>query len=336
MSAKRHIIYCAIKKERLVYDTLYSILTFFQKNKNENIKIVIYTDKKNLFTIEMEKNNIFSLYDIAIEEVDSKTVDIWTKSGSMYEVKIHVILDFFDKYNDHALFFDSDMYFINSISSLFHYIDHKEFVMYMRAREIYAVFSEYQEEMKNEFYTSDDKVMVKDSKIFLPSNYYHYLSGVLGINRIYKDSIYEVLELYQELHKYTLLPNSEEIAYSCVFQNIHTINTATDIVETYTNFDYFRYIIAYTLNCFLNNDEQKLKNVFEHYNLKYSKLSMLNLKYDDVKIFGIILQRYIRKLNIEPIDILSTIMFLDNYHDIRLSHIRKKIIDLTDAFKKLV
>jgi len=335
----KYILYCAIRKKRLIYDTLYSILTLFHATRiTENITIVIFTDQANSFYKEMKGIEIPSKFSIKIEEISLETIKNWTKNGDIFNVKIYSIKQFFLKYKQNVLFLDSDMYLVNNLAPIFELIESNQFVMYnKRSFNLFEIMNTTREDLGNledNVVTSNGMIILKDSKYSIPFDCATYESGVIGINYKYKDIIDEVIDFYVDFYRSFGYENSEEISFGYVFQNISKICLARGILNHYSNLDFIRYIIAYSLKTFFDNDKYKLEEVLNHYNISISDLNKMVSSYDDVKYFLLIFKLFVFKENLQNSDILLCAMGEQTISNFSVE--KSKLLDVASKFKSLL
>lgn len=336
MSGSKYILYCAIRKKRLVYDTLYSILTLIYKiASDENVNIIIVTDQANLFFIELKNIDIPLNIKITIEDVDESTINDWTKNGNIYGVKIYSLKRFFCKYKQNVLFVDSDMFFINNPVSLFDLIDEQDTVLMYRKRQfdLFEIISSRREDVDDSIIMQNNKIVLNNSTYTIPFHCSCYESGVLGINYLNKNLIDNVIDFYNRFYDCFKYDNSEEIAFGYVFQNNLKIKFAYDILNHYSNVDVIRYFIGYSLKKYFCNDEVKLKEFLKHYHIKFSDLDYLDLTYDNIKYFIILFKAFVFKQKLSHENI---ILYALNSNTLKnTSFERKKLYEFTEKFKQV-
>jgi len=254
----RYIIYSALRNKELAYETLYSLLTVFaDKRAAKEIKAVIYTNHKDTFMKEIEKNDYPHLDKVIFEEVADDTLAEWISDGYVYIVKIHVIRDFLYKYKANVLFIDSDMYITGDLFTLFDLIEKSEFVMYT---ERSSLINQYLIKIKifdlfRSFAAVDDNL----TKL----NYKHYLSGSLGINREYGYITDDAIRLCKRLFRYTRAQESEETAFSSIIQNIGKVNTADDVMQDYSTIQIKRIFIGFAFGMYFDSDKSRITRLLD-------------------------------------------------------------------------
>jgi len=321
----RYIIFSAIHKKRLVYDTLYSIMSIFHVNKENNkFKIIIYTDFASLFYTEFKKYNFSFISQIIIEEIDKSIVRNWINNGYVFNIKINVIKSFYDKYNTNALFIDSDMLALRSIIPLYDMIEKKEFVMFHNEGNFIMNASESIIKNHNAIHN-----LLTNNRHLIKTHYLYYRSGILGINSVYKNILDNVKMLCDQIYKTSKYRCSEELAFSFIFQNINNINTAYDYFIHST--DFTRLLASYIFNIYFDNDKNIFSKLLTYYNLDFCFLNKLDLQYEDIQFFEKTFLLYVsgNKLTFEK----STDE--DKYRKIKERYINNRRTDLIERFNKI-
>lgn len=310
----RYILYCAIKKQRLVLDTIYSILTIIRtKGMNQNVKFVIITDQVDLFDKEFSKINFIYTSNIILERIDKDTVNDWIGNENyIFRVKIKVIEFFFKKYKQNVLFFDSDIIAIKNITPLFEIIENEKTIMYYNYKNIvshlFNLFNAFEVDKNKliKLQIINDIILFEGFEYSIPCNYSYYASPVLGINYLYNKLITKVLDFTDKMYKATSFGTTEEIAFAFIFQKYCSSN----LEEAYT-FVRTHKIISESSTLFfpyLFGIETKIdKLVLEKYllslNMSYSMLERMNLSYENFLMFLTVLKAYIRKESLDYFDL---------------------------------
>ena len=121
---EKYVLFVAYKKQRLVYDCLYAILTLNHVTEHPDYHIVVYTDQAELFLCESQRLKLKNLTIINIKDVPD-----WIHNGYAYAVKIFVLKQFFNTYKGKVLLFDCDSFFIKGIDGLFERLE-DSFLLY--------------------------------------------------------------------------------------------------------------------------------------------------------------------------------------------------------------
>lgn len=326
-----YIIYCAFSKRRLVYDTLYSIITIFHKVRlDPRIKIVIYTDQSDLFNKIFLKYKFKFEYQIILENIDLTHFNQFSDYKDVYKIKLYVIKKFFEKYKGNLLFFDSDMYITHDFMSLFNYIKRKEFVLYHTDFSFFEYFI-------SKFGSYDDLIMSNGmiyspkSKYNIPYHYQAYQSGVIGMNYIYKDIINEVIDFYNDFYNCYSIRNSEELSFAYVFQKTNKVNVASYLISNYSHNDFIRCLIAYFLNIFFDNDEYIFSEILSYYNLSVADINQMNLIYEEIDYIFILLKRIQLGMDLKYENVLLEIISNRTFLNTALE--RQRVYNLIDKFK---
>jgi len=273
------------------------------KSFNE-YKIIIYTNHADMFDKEFKKNNIDLKSNIYIEEVDNETVSKWIYDQYLARIKIYILKLFFDKYNADALFFDSDIFVLNKITPFFDHLDRSEFILYKTldtAETIYSLASH-----KVAYYEKFYLFLLRTNGAIRHDHIYRH-SGVIGLPLKYKNIIDDVMTLCNEMYNYTQYWGSEEIAFSCIFQNNNKISFADNIVNDFSNCQLLRLFLAYTFQIYLEHDKRRLNEYLKIYKLDILFLDKLCLRYDDILNFYHIFRSYIMGLELNAEKLYSNI-----------------------------
>ena len=297
-----YILYCAIHKKNLVYETLYSMLTLKNKiTSDKDTKIVLCTNFANEFYKEAQKNNLDIMSDIIVEEIDNRLVESWIYHGFAYTIKIYIIKYFFEKYKDNVLFIDSDMYILQDVTPLFSIISNKEFVMFDSQCDVFTTFAE-------NMVTFDAlQCLLSFNKDAIQPFDVHYRSGILGIHYCFKDIIDEILLLAKQIYMFTRIHTSEEIAFACVLQKYGKVYTSERYFNHYSQIHFVRILIGYIFHAFFDDDERRFHDWLNFYNLDIEFVNQTLLSYDDLTCFLYIFHAYVHNKRFHHVEIFPTL-----------------------------
>lgn len=289
-----NLLYCAIKSEQIVYETIYSIFSLHKIYLNDfnSININIITD----FPSEMfDPINRFS--NVHIEKIDNKVVESWCLTGGAYifKVKIHALMYYFSRNDSDVLFVDSDTIYTDKIDYIFKEINNGKFVMNFKCMSINRVIDKYKnvdlslindEEARKRIFIYRDMYRVghiksqnKTKCYEIPELFTPYNSGVIGIKHSDRRLLNDVLDVCESIYsKYNYIC-SEEFAFSLVF-----CLTNREILECNESiYHYFpekrtRFIIAYVINTIHLNDINLLETKISELKVDRRHLCVLELK----------------------------------------------------------
>jgi len=286
-----YYLFCAIRQERLVYETLYSIAALFQVINSENSYIVVYTDQIKHFENVFNKTDYSYKSSIHLEYISPEIVSDWMSRGYPHRVKIHAMQEFIKKYDSNVLFIDSDMYPIKTISSLVEHIENNDFVLFLKSQSLYREISIFREKLDERVIFKSKKIIFKD-RFIANANHFRHLSGIIGMNKKYYKILERVFLIADTLFEYTGFISSEETAFSLVFQENGIIHNAYNEFNHYSHRHPVRYLVAFSLDLFLNNDKQHLQEYLSFFKLDISFLERIQMKYHEIKLFIYLFEQY--------------------------------------------
>jgi len=161
-----------------INEAICSIKTLFLGKNQEHIeKIVVYTDRPDVFECQLQNCS-----KVQYELITPEIIKDWVgANGYIYKTKIRVIQDFFSKYDGNVLFLDTDTIIIDNLSTVFHDINAGFY--YMHAAE-YQLSSQLDYRLYN-FLLKD----CNEELYGISLNSYMTNSGVIGMN----SSNYQIL-----------------------------------------------------------------------------------------------------------------------------------------------
>lgn len=189
-----YLVYLSIKGDIYNYETVCSIMSFKENNKNFKGKIVIYTDSKTFF-----KNIFIDEKFIIIIEIDNKTISNYLKdSNYIYSIKLYILIQFSGVTRGKVIYVDSDTFFLKNINSLFKKISDKRFLLHCRE---YKISSKVNENYYNQLKEKKIKIFFKERIIKITTEVEMWNSGVIGFdtsNLIYLEFALEILKKLQQ------------------------------------------------------------------------------------------------------------------------------------------
>ena len=292
------ILFTAINKEVLVYQTVCSVLSIYRICGDHSLpRIMVITNLKNLFSQVINKVNHAYLLQMQIDYVDQNTVDDWLGDQQYcFRLKLKSIEHYFHVCHEDLLFFDGDTYVLKDFLFYEELLSHRRVIMFQKIRPVQAFTSElykYYEGFRRQKQTDNIVFQAEVGEYLLTSDLFHYNSGVIGLPYEYANYLSEVLSISDALYKKTKAVNSEEYAFSYFFQQIirkPDIYSACREIAHYVKHKESLYILSYVLKTNLEVLYQSLWKYIEPFGLEPSDFLDLCLSYEDVYFISIIFQ----------------------------------------------
>lgn len=260
--ASKNLIYLAHGNKDFLYETLFSIVSFYHYHPDSNIKITVYTDQPDFFHTKTEGR-------VATIAIDPETIKKWKgPENFIHLVKIEMLKDFVLRCpNEKYLYLDSDAVFTKSIENVFQTIGVSSFAMHVNEGDIYK----------------SKVINIRRLAQFLKSTDYHsntfdmWNAGVIGLDYSDKDILDEVLAttnlLYPKHHTHIM----EQFAFSWHFQQKGKIQPVDHLIYHYWFAKKFRNIVLDFFKIYKNESfdvwvekygniqpEQMLRQVYDY------------------------------------------------------------------------
>ncbi|HTF81764.1 MAG TPA: hypothetical protein VL947_08565 [Cytophagales bacterium] len=234
-----HLVYLTYGKKEIIFECLYSILSLFKVDKNvdETLKITVYTDHPELFSI-------FPAGKIRLVSIDAE--DLKKYKGPydfVFRPKIEALIAASHELEGKILYCDSDIYFLKSPQVLFEKITHDSYLM-----------CNYEEEVGENPKSNVSKRYIgflKKEHNFLQQNDIHihphtpmWNAGVLGLYAQDRKKLEEVLFVTDTICSKFYSHITEQLAFSYCFAKNHHIHVCEDVVFHYWNFKEFREVLV--------------------------------------------------------------------------------------------
>jgi hypothetical protein len=240
------ILYQAYGLNYIYNQVLFSILTLYHhvQGNFEGIKVVIYTDKPEMFL--KYKNEI----PISTEPLTKKHLKKYRgESGFVHRVKICIIQDCFTKYKSDIFYLDSDTYFTRPPHSLLSKIDADTSIMNSDDYDLLSA---------DDLYENKDWLLIRrairgyeyniaNKKVKIPLTTRMWNAGVIGLSVENKNLLKPILDLCDQIYTNKKVFTAEQFAFSYFLQNKTKLITSEDIIFHYWKyFKPFRWREIYT------------------------------------------------------------------------------------------
>ncbi len=203
-----------------------SVLKFIKDD--DNYTIVLYTDSP-LFFEDIKEYVLF-------EPMPPETVQQWKgKHNFIHRVKVMMLLDFVSKYEGKFLYLDSDTWFKKSPQQLFDIIDGNNAVLHLPEAPFKSnanpIIKKIHRFIKAHSFTLNSGEQVK-----IPTNYFMWNAGVIGLPTQAKPVIEKVLQLTDEMLLAYQKHVMEQLAFSYYLQKEFIPHRSDDTIEHYWQF----------------------------------------------------------------------------------------------------
>ena len=116
MDTQNYILYFTHGSDEFLNEAVFALLSYYAHHKQDENKIVIYTDNIPYFKNRLPQN-------IEYVALDKETVKNWKgEINFVHRAKIELLKDFSTRFSGNVLYLDSDTYFRTNISVLFEQI----------------------------------------------------------------------------------------------------------------------------------------------------------------------------------------------------------------------
>jgi hypothetical protein len=288
-----YLLYLSYKKQEIHHQTIISVLTFLKVSTDsflETVKIVIYTDNESLFKSYLPVANII------FEPIDDSLIENWKGSiNFFFRAKIKLIEDFFSKYDGNMLYFDSDTYFLNDVSSFFSKIENNELFMH----EYEGVFEQNKKDSKKESSSKRiEKILkshifkIQEIDVKIPINTPLWNAGVLGFSSKFTHVLQNVVELTDQLYQIKNAHIMEQFAFSYYLGSSGKLQPLNKEIFHYWQFKEFNEVIANYLVHYKNKGIESLKKNLDE--IDPQKLSLPKMRYLKMAFFEKNFNKYFR------------------------------------------
>ena len=232
-----YLVYQSYGSTDILNECSYSILSLLKQGLNsEKIQIVIYTDRKDYFSFL--PSDIISFV-----EMDEKTIKEYKGSYNfVHRLKIKVLQDCVTRFEGKILYADSDIYFINSIETLFDQIDEANFLMCNNEGPIDVPGNRVFEKFSR--FISENSSYLIQHMIPIPPDVTMWNAGIIGFVSPNKQLLDKVLYTNDTIFEKFKSHVVEQLSFCYQLQMHGTVHKSTDYVFHYWNLKEFRLVLA--------------------------------------------------------------------------------------------
>lgn len=232
-----YLIFQSYGNTDILNECRYAILSLLKHGFNvKEIKIVIYTDRKDYFSFLPVQYISF------VELSQDDIVDYKGSHAFVHRLKIKIIQDAVSRFEGKILYADSDIYFLKSIEPLFDMINESTYIMCTNEGAMNTkgnrVFDKF-----SKFITSNQTYLA-EHQIKIPHDVVMWNAGIIGLQSSDKDKVDQALHICDIILGRFSSHVIEQLSFSYVLQNSGKIRAATDVVFHYWNLKEFRTVLA--------------------------------------------------------------------------------------------
>ncbi|MFN3403007.1 MAG: hypothetical protein ACK40G_02860 [Cytophagaceae bacterium] len=237
-SQNKYLVYQAFGHIENIYESVFSIISVFQKHSPESIQVIVYTDQPAYF------NYIFGSR-VKCEIINQTIIENWLgKVPFIHRIKIEILKDFCSKYSGIVLYMDSDTYILKGFDQIFSDLE-KPGVFYMHEFEGTLEGKPNPVIRRAYNYTSQNLVETDEGRFEIPGETQMWNAGVLGFRTSDKDILEKVLKLTDYIYPRFISHIVEQMSFSYYFQKEGIVKGANDEVLHYWSFKEFRQILVH-------------------------------------------------------------------------------------------
>lgn len=219
---KTYFVYQAYGRQDILNECAFSIITLLKQYPDSNV--VVYSDNKVFFT------KIFGER-VEIVPIDNQIIQRWKGNiDFVHRVKIEVLLDFFEKYQAHCFYVDSDTIFTGSPEQTINGINKHEIYMHVKEGVI--------KDKINPIFKKMYKFLKQHTDVPVTSEMWN--AGMIGIHNDYKNKLIDVLNLTDKWFKIYPKHVIEQFAFSYVLQCEKPIKATEHYIHHFWDFKEFR------------------------------------------------------------------------------------------------
>lgn len=224
-----NIVYQAYGKNEVIYQTVYSIHTLLEKTKNQNFRIVVYTDK-----IDFVKKFFSSDSPICYELLHPDLMTKWKGPNNFHHrMKIEILKDCSNKYDGNILYLDGDTYFTKDIHSILEGITPQQSVMHIAEHNLEKTKDILAKKLYK--FLKRSKIFVNGKEILLPKNFIMWNAGAIGFHKQQHGAFQSIIDYTDELYSKFPKHIMEQYAVSYFAHTIGKIVPCDSSVEHYWN-----------------------------------------------------------------------------------------------------
>ena len=266
-----YFIYLALGMKKYKNEAIYSIISLYRACEKK-YRLVVYTDDGQYISNGL-KNECDLLNYIDIIEIDHDKFQEWTRGGRfMIGAKVSAIKEFCDHYEGNLIFLDTDTVVFADITKYFEHIN-DGFILNFKRKKATESLKQVSDYARPAYKTTKkllEGIKCGDGELKIGNEWAPYNSGIIGM-RADRELIGKVAQYTEVIFGIAEYSTSEELAFSCVFQEAGKVIELKDEVIHYFVKKETRLIAGYCLNSLLSDDRKLLKE-----KLKEAKVSNLD------------------------------------------------------------
>jgi hypothetical protein len=253
--ANSYIVLQAYGDEGIFNECAFALLSLCRQHTKEelqNVEIWIYTDKASFF-----KTFEGCWLNIRFREINASLIKKWKGSiDFVHRVKIEVLRHFTEANEGQVLYLDTDVYFSNSLSTIFSNISQGRLYMHVLEGQVHnssnLVLRKLSRFIKNKSFSVNGK------QVTIPQEVTMWNAGVLGFHTRHKHLLDDILAftdvVYAQFPKHVI----EQFAFSLYFQQTSPLLSANKEIHHYWNTKELRSVLSSFFRFFIKKDWDEL------------------------------------------------------------------------------
>lgn len=215
-------------KERILREAKYCVLSLLKYIKGDDrYSIVLYTDNAAFFSD-------ISQY-VVCEPMTPAMVQEWKgEHNFVHRVKVKMLMQFAQKYEGKFIYLDSDTWFKSHPQPLFDLIDEKNALLHLPEAQLKSKANPIIEKINR--FVKGREFVLSNSKETIPTEYYMWNAGVIGLQTPVMPLLDKVLELTDAMLAQYQKHVMEQLAFSYFLQKEYTPHRSDEEIEHYWPF----------------------------------------------------------------------------------------------------
>lgn len=224
MNKHNYIVMQAYGQERILYESLFAMLSYYaiHKERSKEITFIIYTDQASWYPTAISE-----FVKVIFIPLSTTKIAEWRGAQSfVHRLKIKLLEDVSLHYDGNILYIDTDTVFKKNCDALFSAIEEGALIMHTFEGIIEATDHPIINKLARFLEKERDAIAYKNKAL--------YNAGVLGFNSSKRALIQEVLQLTDNLYPRFEKHIVEQFAFAFIFQQ-HYLKIAASHIEHYWN-----------------------------------------------------------------------------------------------------
>jgi hypothetical protein len=224
------LVYQGYGRDYIIRQTLFSVTSLLSHlNSDSPLKIVVYTDKPDIFAAYWGQHPKIQLRPIEAIEIQK-----WRGAiDFVHRVKLEILLDAEKKFNGNLFYVDSDTYFLADPTVYFSKVNDQTSIMHIAE----SVLSEAHDPLTKKIlkFIKKNAFSLNGQPTTMAVNTVMWNAGAIGLSQKNKYLLNEALQLTDQM--YSIYPKHvmEQLAVSYVLQDRTQILPLDNIVTHYWN-----------------------------------------------------------------------------------------------------